>query len=319
MALDLIGLGSAIVDFAPSNTGVPLSGVKSFIPYAGGSVSNILVAASRLGLKTGFLGCVGDDEFGIFVLNDFMKEGVDVSCVKKVTGFATGIAFYNVDKNGERHYIFYRFPGYSDPETMFFPEDLKEEYVAQTKMLHFSEAMLRKKQTRETVIKILVAAKRNGVKVSYDPNVREALWNNRDEFQQVQRKILGFTDIFLSTLKEADLIVGGNDVDKIIENILALGPSTVVVRKEQQYHIVDHGKKFIIPIFEVKAVDTSGAGDVFVAGFLNGLIKNQVLDRAIMLGSAAAAIKVMTPGTRGGLPSMYDVIKFLKEKGKVDL
>ena len=319
MPLDLIGLGSAIIDFAPSNTGVPLSEVKSFIPYAGGSVSNILVAASRLGLKTGFLGCVGDDEFGTFVLKDFMKEGVDVSCVKRVKGLATGIAFYNVDENGERHYIFYRFPGYSDPEIMLLPNDIKEEYIAQTKMLHFSEAMLRKNQTRVTVIRILEAAKRNGVKISYDPNVREALWNNREEFQQVQKMILGYTNIFLSTSKEAGLIAGDSNVDKIIENILALGPSTVVIRKEQQYHVADHGMNLVIPIFEVKAVDTSGAGDVFIAGFLSGLINGHPLDRAIMLGSAAAAIKVMTHGTRGGLPRIDEVVKFVKERLKIDI
>ncbi|MGQ9780698.1 MAG: carbohydrate kinase family protein [Nitrososphaeria archaeon] len=74
--LGLVGLGSVIVDFAPSETGVPLSRVKSFVPYSGSSVSNILAAASRLGLRTGFLGCVGDDEFGAFLLKDFEREDV---------------------------------------------------------------------------------------------------------------------------------------------------------------------------------------------------------------------------------------------------
>ena len=319
MDLDLVGLGSAIIDFAPSNAGVPLSEVKSFIPYAGGSVSNILVAASRLGLKTGFLGCVGDDEFGTFILKDFIKEGVDVSYVKKVVKLATGIAFYNVDEKGERHYIFYRFPGFSDPETMLSPNDVKEEYLSCTKMLHFSEAMLRKNQTRETVIRILETARRNGVKVSYDPNTRESLWNTMEEFREIQRRVLGYTDVFLSTSKEAHLIAGGKDIAGIIENILALGPSIIVIRKERQYHLFDHGKKSVIPVFQAEAVDTSGAGDVFVAGFICGIVKGITLDKAIMLGSAAAAIKVATHGTRGGLPNMDDVRKFLKKRANIDL
>lgn len=319
MRLDLIGLGSAIIDFAPLNTGVPLSEVKSFIPYAGGSVSNTLVAASRLGLKTGFLGCVGDDEFGNFILKDFAKEGVDVSCVKRVKGFATGIAFYNVDEKGERHYVFYRFPGFSNPEVMLSPDDVKEEYISETKMFHFSEAMLRKNQTRGTVIRILEAAKRNGVKVTYDPNVRESLWNNIEELQEVQRRVLNYTDIFLSTSKEASVIAGGNGVNEVIENILALGPNIIVIRKERQYHLVDHGKKSVVPVFQAEAVDTSGAGDVFTAGFICGIVKGITLDKAIMLGSAAAAIKVATHGTRGGLPNMDDVRKFLKERANIDL
>jgi 5-dehydro-2-deoxygluconokinase len=162
MKLDLIGLGSAIVDFAPTELGVILSEVRSFIPSAGGSVANIIVAASRLGLKTGFLGCVGDDEFGTFIVHDFEREGVDVSCVKRVKGRATGIAFYSVDKKGERHYVFYRFPRYSDPESTLMPEGIDSEYVAGSKMLHLSEAMLRQIQTRKTALKVLHIAKETG-------------------------------------------------------------------------------------------------------------------------------------------------------------
>ncbi len=74
MALDLVGLGSAIIDFVPADVGVSLSQVRSFAPSAGGAVANLLVAASRLGLKTGFLGYVGDDEFGTFILRDLTRR-----------------------------------------------------------------------------------------------------------------------------------------------------------------------------------------------------------------------------------------------------
>jgi sugar/nucleoside kinase (ribokinase family) len=316
LALDLIGLGSAIIDFAPREKGVPLNEVKAFFPSAGGSVSNILVEASRLGLKTGFLGCVGDDEFGTLVLNDFKAQNVDISHVKRVKGFATGIAFYSVDETGDRHYIFYRFPGYSDPETMLKPEDIDEGYIASTKMFHYSEAMLRKALTRETVFRILEVAKEHNVSVSYDPNVREALWSNREEFQLTQRRVLRLTDVFLSTFREATLIGGGSNVEETLDNVLNLGPSTVVIREGEQYHVAFKGERMVIPIFKVKAVDTSGAGDVFVAGFLAGLAKQWPVDKAVMLGSAVAAIKVMSAGTRGKLPTMEDALKFLKERTK---
>jgi len=314
--LDLIGLGSAIIDFAPREKGVPLNEVKAFFPSAGGSVSNILVEASRLGLKTGFLGCVGDDEFGTLVLNDFKAQNVDISHVKRVKGFATGIAFYSVDETGDRHYIFYRFPGYSDPETMLKPEDIDEGYIASTKMFHYSEAMLRKALMRETVFRILEVAKEHNVSVSYDPNVREALWSNREEFQLTQRRVLRLTDVFLSTFREATLIGGGSNVEETLDNVLNLGPSTVVIREGEQYHVAFKGERMVIPIFKVKAVDTSGAGDVFVAGFLAGLAKQWPVDKAVMLGSAVAAIKVMSAGTRGKLPTMEDALKFLKERTK---
>jgi len=318
MSLDLVGLGSAIIDFAPSEAATHLSEVKSFIPYAGGSVSNILVAASKLGLKTGFIGCVGDDEFGTLILKDFQKQGVDIACVKRVKGLATGIAFYSVDEKGERHYIFYRFPGYSDPEIMLRSEDVSKEYLEKSKMFHFSEAMLRKSQTRETVFKIIQVAKEKKVSISYDPNVRETLWNNMEEFHKTQNMVLNVTSIFLATSKEAALIAGGSTIEETLGNILSLGPSIVVLRERHQYEVAALGKRYTIPIFEVKAVDTSGAGDVFIAGFLTGLAKKLAVDRAVMFGSAAAAIKVMTAGTRGGLPEIKDVVRFIKERTSME-
>jgi 2-dehydro-3-deoxygluconokinase len=202
---------------------------------------------------------------------------------------------------------------------MLSPDDVKEEYLSRAKMLHFSEAMLRKNQTREIVIRVLETAKRNGVKVSYDPNTRESLWNTMEEFREVQRRVLGYTDIFLSTSKEACLIAGGKGIAGIIENILALGPSIIIIRQKRKYHLFEHGKKYVIPVFQAEAVDTSGAGDVFTAGFICGIVKGITSKKAIMLGSAAAAIKVATHGTRGGLPNMDDVRKFLKKRANIDL
>ena len=315
--LDLLGLGSAIVDFTPKELGVTLSKVRSFVPSAGGAVANTVVAASRLGLRTGFLGCVGDDEFGTFIINDFEREGVDVSHLKKVKGRATGIAFYSIDEKGERHYVFYRFPGYSDPEFMFMPEDVDNEHVAQSKMLHLSEAMLRQIKTRETAFKLLRASKENGATISYDPNVRETLWNSKEEFFDTQRKVLNLVDIFISTLQEAKLILGQQIGEETVKTILSSGPSTIILRGKSHYQVYTPHQNMMIPVIRVEAVDTSGAGDAFDAGFLTGIIKNMPLNKAVMLGSAVAALKVMKVGTRAGLPSMEEAINFMGKHEKL--
>jgi len=316
MALGLVGIGSAIIDFAPATLGVPLSKVNSFTPSAGGAVSNLLVAASRLGLRTGLLGCVGDDEFGSLILRDFEQEGVDTSCVKRIKGRATGIAFYSVDGKGERHYAFYRLPGYSDPEAMLRPEDIEEEYIAQSRMLHFSESLLRRNETRDAVFKALKIAKDCDVSVSYDPNMRAELWEDKKGFLETQREALDLANIFLATLKEASLIVGRGAVDVTAERVLAFGPDIVVIRGKSFYQVATSSRSFRTPVFKVKVVDTSGAGDAFDAGFLTGLIREWPLERAVSLGSAVAALKVMKAGTRGGLPRMDEAAKFLEEQSK---
>jgi len=317
--LDLVGIGSAIVDFAPVTLGVPLSKVKSFFPSAGGAVSNLLVAASRLGLRTGFLSCVGDDEFGSFVMRDFEQEGVDISCVKRVKGRATGIAFYSVDEKGERQYVFYRLPGYSDPEAMLRPEDIKEDYIAQSRMLHFSESLLRRSEARDAVFKALTTARNHGVSTSYDPNMRAELWEDRKDFIETQREALGLADIFLATLKEASLIVGRRTAEVTATRVLATGPSIVVIREKSFYQVATPSCSFRTPVFKVEAVDTSGAGDAFDAGFLTGLIRGWSLEKAVSFGSAVAALKVMKAGTRAGLPGMEEAVKFLRERSKASL
>ena len=201
---------------------------------------------------------------------------------------------------------------------MLRSEDVSKEYLEKSKMFHFSEAMLRKSQTRKTVFKIIQVAKEKRVSISYDPNVREALWNNMEEFHKTQNMVLNVTSIFLATSKEAALIAGGSAIEETLGNILSLGPSIVVLRERHQYEVAALGKRYTIPIFEVKAVDTSGAGDVFIAGFLTGLAKKLAVDRAVMFGSAAAAIKVMTAGTRGGLPEIKDVVRFIKERTSME-
>jgi len=314
--LDLVGLGSAIIDFAPVNLGVPLSKVKGFVPSAGGAVSNILVAASRLGLRTGFIGCVGDDEFGTFILNDFKKEGVDTSAIKRVKGKATGLAFYSIDEHGERNYVFYRFPGYADPESSLRPEDIKPDYIRQAKVFHFSESLLRKGETRGAVLHALEIAKKNSVLVSYDPNIRTALWESRRELISVQKKVIQSVDIFVATFTEASLITGKKGADESVKRILDLGPRIVLIRTKNHYVAGSVEGILKIPMFTVKAVDTSGAGDAFDAGFLTGLIKNWPLEKAVLLGSAVAAIKVTKIGTRTGLPSFEEAVNFMTSYGK---
>ncbi|MEM2122560.1 MAG: sugar kinase [Candidatus Bathyarchaeia archaeon] len=314
MVLDLVGLGSAIIDFVPGTTG-PLNMVRSFMTCAGGAVANIMVAASRLGLKTGLIGCVGDDEFGDYIIRDLQGEGVDTSCVKRVKGRRTGIAFYSIDEEGERRYLFYRFPGYSDPESSMEIGDLEAAYIRDSRMLHFSESLLRQEGTREAVLKALRVAKDNNVKVSYDPNVRDDLWTGRSEFRKVQEEALALTDIFLSTFREASLIAGcPGDPDRVVDQILALGPSTVVLRGINHYQVITHGGTFKVPAFRVKAADTSGAGDAFDSGFLTGLLKGLPLKKAVILGNAVAALKVMKIGTRSGLPWIGEALEFIRER-----
>ena len=243
-------------------------------------------------------------------------EGVDTSAVKRVKERATGLAFYSIDESGERNYVFYRFPGYADPESYLRPEDIKPDYIGKSKVFHFSESLLRKNETRDAVLYALEAAKKKLVLVSYDPNVRITLWKNRNELISVQKKVIQYVDIFVSTSTEASFITGKKAADESLNKILDLGPKIVLIRMKNHYLAGSVEGILKIPMFIVKAVDTSGAGDAFDAGFLTGLIKNWPLEKAVLLGSAVAAIKVTKIGTRTGLPSFEEAVNFMTSYGK---
>jgi sugar/nucleoside kinase (ribokinase family) len=92
-----------------------------------------------------------------------------------------------------------------------------------------------------------------------------------------------------------------------------------VIRDMSYHHVATQDSRFRVPIFKVKAVDTSGAGDAFNAGFLTGLVKGWSPERAVKLGSAVAALKVMKMGTRAGLPDMEEASRFINQRTAGDL
>lgn len=175
---DIICIGEMLIDFMCSDTGVDLVNGINFTKKAGGAPANVAAGCARLGVKTGFIGKVGKDPFGIFLRETLQKEGVDVSGMILDSRSKTTLAFVSIQADGERDFTFIREPG---ADALLGIEEIDKNYLKTAKIFHFGSISMIGGDIKKTVLTCLELSKNNGAFISYDPNLRLNLWNNTDE------------------------------------------------------------------------------------------------------------------------------------------
>lgn len=181
-AYDLVALGEILIDF--TQEGVTASGQKIFVQHAGGAPANVLVAASKLGSKTAFLGKVGTDAHGRFLKTTLEAEGVETKGLILDSNFFTTLAFVELDESGERTFSFARKPG---ADTQIQKEELPLEILKQSRIFHVGSLSLTHQPSYETTFYAVKYAKEHGAMISYDPNYRASLWEREEIAKEVMR------------------------------------------------------------------------------------------------------------------------------------
>jgi len=313
--MDIAVMGSAFVELVPARFRVALEDIDSFRISIGGSATNMAVAASRLGASVGLLSAVGQDVFGEFVIHHLRSEGIDVSRVKRVAGFKTGVSFYTVDPKGTKQYHFYRFQGYANPESTLRGADVDKSYVRKAKALAFGEACVRQLPSRRYAISVARLARERRQLVLYDPNYRSSLWKSRRQASKVTEQMMRLATIVTPNRQEALQITGNKNIDSAVEELLRLGPKVVAVKDGERGCIIATKTEVRrIPAFKVQLVDDTGAGDAFASGLLVGILGGLSLPNSAVLANAAAALKATRVGTRDAMPTMKEVKRFLSER-----
>lgn len=299
--VDIIGVGNANVDIIVKVSRLPTVDEKvlaedvKFLP--GGGASNFVVACSRLGMPTGFIGCVGDDYFGKLLLENFRKKNIDISHVKIVENRNTGFVFAVSDREGKYFMIASR-----GANMELEPEDLDEKYIGSAKLVHGSSLRA------EVAESLGVKARKLNVFSSIDVGAELA---HLDREKVV--KILESYDFVFLNRTSYKLIF---DVDPVKETLLKCFPEgsrVIVVTLGEEGALICDGKKVIhIPAMKVKVVDTVGAGDAFAAAFLVYFLETKDLKVAAKYAVAAAAIKVQKTGGQKGLPLRRELERFVK-------
>lgn len=311
--LDVLSFGEALVDFFPERPGVALAACDVFHRQLGGAPANVAVGLARLGARVGLMTLVGPDAFGTFVRDRLAAEGVDVAGVGVHRTAKTGVTFVAVGAHGERSFLFFRHPS---ADQMIAEHDVDERLVERARVLHVGSSTLAREPSRAATWRAIAAARRAGALVSTDPNWRPHLWENPAEAAPLLQALVAQCDLVKISDDELAPLTGVTDPEEGARKLRALGPALVVVTLGARGCYVEHAAGCDwLPGERVDVVDTTGAGDGFMAGVLAALaplfaagarpaeLTRAQLRAACAQGNKIGAAVVTKLGATSGLPA----------------
>jgi fructokinase len=320
-SFDLACFGELLIDFVSTATG-PLRQAPGFLKAAGGAPANVAVAAARLGLRAAFLGAVGDDEFGRFLSDELRSNGVDVSGLVMSAHGSTPIAFVSLREDAERDFQFY-WKGTADQAVK--PRELRLEVVRRSRVFHFGSISLIHRATRTITRHALRAALDSGAYISCDPNLRMRLWPSASVARRTVLAAIEPVHLLKVSSEEMEFLTGHKALSRGMKALNGYCDALVLVT------MGSGGAAFRwrrtegeIPGFAVRAVDSTGAGDGFVAGFLSCLLKNsgdlrkfhtdkEAIARWIKFANAVGALATTKPGAIPSFPGTTQVTALMEK------
>ena len=304
---DLYCIGEMLIDFIPGNER------GSYVRNAGGAPANVAIAAARQGLASAMCCSVGDDDFGRFLLDVLRENGVEVIKDTLCKEAITTMAFVTLDESGDRSFTFARKPG---ADMLLASEDVKEEQIADSAVIHAGSFALSASPEAEATEKAMRLAAAHGRFVSFDLNYRDMIWRNDfDACAGAVRRVLQYVDALKLSEEEVALLCGEEGIPALME----LYGIRVVVETlgEKGARCFFDGKSFDVPGRKAVCVDATGAGDAFWGGFLSALrfgglekpgdLTEEMLRGALEYGNKCGWFCVQKKGAISSLPTKAEV------------
>jgi 5-dehydro-2-deoxygluconokinase len=322
-SMDLIAMGRLCIDLNANEINRPMEETKTFTKYVGGSPANIAIGAARLGLKTGFIGKVSDDQMGRFITGYLKDNSIDTkSVVIDKTGAVTGLAFTEIKSPEDCSILMYRD---NVADLKIKPNEITEEYIKQAKVLLISGTALSSSPSREAVFLALDYAVKNNTKVFFDLDYRPYTWNSQEETAIYYKLAAEKCDVIIGTREEFDLMetFDGNNETRDDEYTATKWfnhrAKLVVIKHGSRGSITytNNGKSYVGGIFKTKVLKTFGAGDSYAAAFIYGLLNNWDIPKAMEYGSAAASIVISKHSCSEAMPTVQEINDFIKSAEKL--
>ena len=298
---DVTALGELLIDF--TENGISNQNNPLFEANPGGAPCNVLAMLTKLGKKTAFVGKVGNDYLGNMLKDKVQKLGIDTKCLYKDEKIHTTLAFVHTYSDGDRDFSFYRNPG---ADMMLREDELPEPLIKEARIFHFGTLSMTHEGVRQATKKAIRIAKEAGALISFDPNLREPLWNSLEDAKEQVLYGLGQCDILKISDNEIQWLSGEQDFDAGVRWIRARFSIPLILvsmgrdgsRAYYQDKIVE-----VKPFLQPTTIETTGAGDTFCACvlhyiLLHGLQELTETDLWVMLRYANAAASIIT--TRKG-------------------
>lgn len=296
-------LGDAVVDLLPESDG-------RLLPCPGGAPANVAVGIARLGGTSGFIGRVGDDPFGALMQRTLLTEGVDITYLKQDEWHRTSAVLVDLNDQGERSFTFM-----VRPSADLFLETTDLPCWRHGEWLHLCSIALSAEPSRTSAFTAMTAIRHAGGFVSFDPNIREDLWQDEHLLRLCLRQALQLADVVKLSEEEWRLISGKTQNDR---EICALAKeyeiAMLLVTKGAEGVVVCYrGQVHHFAGMSVSCVDSTGAGDAFVAGLLTGLSSTGLstdereMRQIIDLAQRCGALAVTAKGAMTALPCRQEL------------
>ena len=270
----LLAIGEALIDFIPEETGKELKNVCGFRPAVGGAPANVCGAFVKLGGEASMITQLGDDPFGDKITDEFKACGIGCDYVKKTKEANTSLAFVALKSDGNREFSFYRKPG---ADMLMRPEDIEESWFQDAFALHFCSVSLGEFPMKEAHRKAVECGLKNGLLISFDPNLRLQLWEDQESLRRAVKEFAPMAHVLKISDEELEFITGHSDVEKALPGLLTGNTRMVIYTKGSEgAECYTRAGRGAASGRKVKAVDTTGAGDGFIGSFLYCLAEGGV-------------------------------------------
>lgn len=311
----VITLGEALIDFIPVD-----QRNESYLKSPGGAPANVSVGIARLGAKSTFIGKVGNDQLGHFLVETLRENEVDTTYMSFTEEVKTGFTLVTNKDDGDREFEFYIQPS---ADSLLKKEDISSAPFLTSKIFHFGTISLIDQPVKDATLHAVKLAKQNDMIISFDPNIRLPLWHSKQTARETVLAMLEDVDVLKLSEEELELITKTESLEEGISRLEKYQiPFIIVTHGAEGSYVITKNSKTHVSAMDVTAVDTTGAGDAFVSGILYCLNKSDSNLNDITLkqaseyaqfASISAGLTVTTKGAMSALPTLDKVEKKLRE------
>ena len=314
--------GEALIDFHGTAAGT----APIFTAHAGGAPANVAVAIARLNGRAAFIGMFGRDMFGDLLLRELAAAGVDVAYARRTDAANTALAFVSHAANGERDFSFWRPPS---ADLLFRDADFDASIFSTGTIFHAGSCSMTEPDSAAATLNGMVHARAVGALVSFDMNLRPALWPRGTDPAPTIWRALDLADFVKLSAEELAFLAASAGSETAALERLWVGQARLVVVTDGAHALrwCTPQTRGEFPAFPVPAVDTTGAGDAFTGGCLYRFAEAQLdarsltafvadrgrLDAVLRFATACGALAVTRAGSFAAMPPLADVDGFLEQ------
>lgn len=316
--IDVTALGELLIDFTENGTSD--QGNVMFEANPGGAPCNVLAMLQKLGRKTSFIGKVGNDYFGTLLRNELKKIGICTENLLVDQVAHTTLAFVHNKEDGDRDFSFYRNPG---ADMCLRKEEIDKTIIDVSKIFHFGTLSFTADSSKEATCCAVEYAREKKKIVSFDPNVRNSLWGSETEIKRAMEYGLKHCDVLKISDDEILFYTGITDYDEAIawlKKMYQIPLICVTLGKNGSLAYGEGNCAFAEPFVQSDTIETTGAGDTFMACVLNFILNKglecvsdaKALREMIEYANAAASIITTRRGALKVMPERYEIEELMK-------